>query len=134
METEHSIQNYKLCWWILFVGTKLERKCWKNKLWQDSIQNYKISTQRKNVLQRTLKKIRFYFVTLITRQLDLIMGRMMMTFIWDSIHSYDTPMPVHQKLVCKHPVCYMCMYLLRFSFNTLILGYKIIKFIGYMFQ
>jgi hypothetical protein len=26
------------------------------------------------------------------------------------------------------------MYLLRFSFNTLILGYKIIKFIGYMFQ
>jgi hypothetical protein len=30
-------------------------------------------------------------------------------------------------LICKHPVCYMCMYLLRFSFNTLILGYKVIK-------
>jgi hypothetical protein len=37
-------------------------------------------------------------------------------------------------LICKHPECYMCMYLLRFSFNTLILGYKIIKFIGYVFQ
>jgi hypothetical protein len=29
------------------------------------------------------------------------------------------------ELICKHPVCYMYTYLLRFSFNTLILGYKI---------
>jgi hypothetical protein len=38
-------------------------------------------------------------------------------------------------LIYKHPVCcYMCMHLLRLSFNTFILGYKIMKFIDYMFQ
>jgi hypothetical protein len=36
--------------------------------------------------------------------------------------------------VARMKMLYICMYLLGFSFNKLILGYKIIKFIGFMFQ
>jgi hypothetical protein len=41
------------------------------------------------------------------------------------ILSFNFCLGLPHHLICKHPMYYMCMYLLRFSFNTLILGYKI---------